>query len=100
MKRIVFLDWLRGLAALIILQGHTINVFLRPEEHDSAPYYLSIFVGGEAAAIFLFLTGVTYGLGLAKRDSLAPMDRVKKALQRTGYLFFLAFAFQIGRAHV
>ena len=30
-NRIVFLDWLRGLAAIVMLQGHTFDSFLRPE---------------------------------------------------------------------
>jgi uncharacterized membrane protein len=93
--RIVFLDWLRGLAALIMLQGHTFHSFLRPEEREGPAFYLSILLGGQAAAIFLFLTGITYGLGMNRREHLSPGRRVLSALERARYLFLLAVLFRL-----
>jgi uncharacterized membrane protein len=57
--RIVFLDWLRGLAALIMLQGHVFHSFTRPDQREHGFYIYSQFLGGQAAAVFLFLTGIT-----------------------------------------
>jgi uncharacterized membrane protein len=94
-NRIVFLDWLRGLAALIMLQGHTFHAFLRPEEREGPAFYLSILLGGQAAAIFLFLTGITYGLGMNRREHLPPAQRVLAALKRARYLFLLAILFRL-----
>ncbi len=93
--RIVFLDWLRGLAAVIMLQGHTFHAFLRPEERESSAYYLAILLGGQAAAIFLFLTGITYGLGMNRRQTLPAAQRVWAALKRARYLFMLAILFRL-----
>src|SRR5438309_2023492 len=84
--RIVFLDWLRGLAAVIMLQGHTFHAFLRPQEREGPAFYLSILLGGQAAAIFLFLTGITYGLGMNRRESLSATARIWAALKRARYL--------------
>lgn len=94
--RIQFLDWTRGLAAVIMLQGHTFHALIRPElKETSGLYKYSQFFGGEAAAIFLFLTGITYGLGMHKRRDLPAGQRVWSALKRARYLFLLAFAFRI-----
>jgi uncharacterized membrane protein len=93
-ERIVFLDWLRGLAAVIMLQGHTFHSFLRPEFYEHGWYRYSQFLGGQAAAVFLFVTGITYGLGMAKRADLPPMQRVLAALRRARYLFLIGIAFR------
>ena len=93
-SRIKFLDWLRGLAAVIMLQGHTFDALLRPEERNDPPFIFSQFFGGQAAAIFLFLTGVTYGLGMNRREQLTPRKRVTAALRRARYLFTLAILFR------
>ncbi len=93
-KRIVFLDWMRGLAAIVMLQGHTFDSFLRPELREHPAFIFSQFFGGEAAAIFLFLTGITFGLGMNKREDLPAWKRITGALRRARYLFLLAMAFR------
>src|SRR3954462_2614537 len=94
-NRIIFIDWLRGLAAVIMLQGHTFNSFIRPEERKDGWYEYSQYFGGQAAAVFLFVTGITYGLGMTRRENLAPLQRILAALKRSRYLFFLAFLFRL-----
>lgn len=91
----MFLDWLRGLAVLIILQGHVFHSFTQPSQREHGFYIYSQFVGGQAAAIFLFLTGVTYGMGIARRSQLPPLERVLGALKRARYLFLLAILFRL-----
>jgi uncharacterized membrane protein len=94
-NRIIFIDWLRGLAAVIMLQGHTFNSFIRPEERKDGWYEYSQYFGGQAAAVFLFVTGITYGLGMTRRENLPPFQRMFAALKRARYLFLLAFLFRI-----
>ena len=94
-QRVVFLDWMRGVAAIIMLQGHTFDAFASPEARQGAAYIFSQFFGGEAAAIFLLLTGVTYGLGMNRRQHLPPLQRVLAALKRARYLFLLAVLFRL-----
>jgi len=57
---------------------------------------LSQFAGGMPPAIFLFLTGVTLAflMDSSERRGLTPGERVFAAFRRSGYLFFLAFAFR------
>ena len=94
-QRIAFLDWLRGLAAVIMLQGHTFDAFASPEARRGSAFIFSQFFGGEAAAIFLLLTGVTYGLGMNRREHLPAWSRVTAALKRARYLFLLAIVFRV-----
>ena len=58
-NRLTFLDWLRGVGGIIMLQGHAFHSFLKPDLRGGAAYMLSQFFGGMPPAIFLFLTGVT-----------------------------------------
>ena len=78
-----------------MLQGHTFDSFLRPELREHPAFIFSQFFGGEAAAIFLFLTGITFGLGMNKREDLPAWQRITGALRRARYLFLLAIAFRL-----
>ena len=95
--RLEYLDWLRGLAALIMLQGHVFDSFTRQDLRGGSAFMLSQFVGGMPPAIFLFLTGVTLSflMDSTERKGLGPAYRVIEAFRRSGYLFFLAFAFRL-----
>jgi len=95
--RLRYLDWSRGLAALIMLQGHVFHSFTRMELRDKGPYVFSQFMGGLAPAIFLFLTGVTmaFRMDSDERRGLTPWKRVVSALSRSRYLLILAILFRI-----
>jgi len=95
--RLRYLDWTRGLAALIMLQGHTFHSFTRNDLREGGPYVLSQYLGGIAPAIFLFLTGVTmaFRMDSDERKGLAPWTRVVSALSRARYLLVIAFLFRI-----
>jgi uncharacterized membrane protein len=96
-SRLSWLDWTRGMAAVIMLQGHCFHAFTRPELRDGAAYVFSQFVGGMPPAIFLFLTGVTLAflMDSSERKQLTSRERVVAVLRRSSYLFALAFAFRI-----
>ena len=95
--RLEYLDWLRGLGAIIMLQGHAFHSFLKPELREGSAYMLSQFVGGMPPAIFLFLTGVTLAflMDSTERKGVAPAQRVFTAFRRSGYLFLIAFLFRL-----
>lgn len=95
--RLEYLDWVRGIAALIMLQGHVFDSFTRQDLRQGTAFTFSQFVGGMPPAIFLFLTGVTLAflMDSTERKGLGPMYRVIEAFRRSGYLFFLAFAFRL-----
>ena len=95
--RLQYLDWLRGLGAVIMLQGHVFDSFLRNDLRPGGAYTLSQFAGGMPPAMFLFLTGVTLAflMDSTERKGLAPRERLWAAFRRSGYLFGLAFAFRL-----
>ena len=95
--RLEYLDWLRGIGATIMLHGHVWDSFLRDDLKNRGPYIFSQFLGGMPPAIFLFLTGVTLAflMDSSERKGMAPVERVQTAFRRSGYLFFLAFAFRV-----
>jgi uncharacterized membrane protein len=95
-KRYPYLDWLRGLAILIMIQCHTFNSLARMDLREGGPYVLSQFVGGMAAPLFLFMAGMTTGFQM---ESLAGRDSNRRrqwfvALKRGGYILAIAFMFR------
>src|SRR5215218_7162841 len=96
-NRLRYLDWMRGVAALIMLQGHTFHSFTRANLSESGPYVISQFLGGIAPAVFLFLTGVTmaFRMDSDERRGLKPLARVTSALSRARYLLIIAVLFRI-----
>lgn len=94
--RLQYLDWVRGIGAVIMLQGHAFDSFLKNDLRNGAAYLYSQFIGGMPPAIFLFLTGVTLSflMDSTERKGVEPGARVVTSLRRAGYLFALAFAFR------
>jgi uncharacterized membrane protein len=95
-NRLQYLDWVRGLGAIIMLQGHAFDSFLKSDLRSGGAFIYSQFVGGMPPAIFLFLTGVTLAflMDSTERKGLGNSARVLASLRRGGYLFALAFAFR------
>ena len=96
-NRLEYLDWFRGLAAAIMLQGHIFDAFLRQDDRGGGAFIYSQFVGGMPPAIFLFLTGVTLAFLMhsSERKGLQGANRVRLSLRRAGYLLAVAIAFRV-----
>lgn len=95
--RLAFVDWTRGLAAVIMLQGHVFHSLTRGDLRQGDHFILSQFVGGMPPAIFLFLTGMTLAFLMdgQQRRKVAAWDRIRAALGRAGYLALLAVLFRV-----
>ena len=91
------MDWLRGVAGIIMLQGHAFQSFLKPDLRGGAAYMFSQFFGGMPPAIFLFLTGVTLAFLMHsfERKGVSGRDRITGTLRRAGYLFGVAMVFRL-----
>jgi uncharacterized membrane protein len=95
-KRFPFLDWMRGLAVVIMIQCHTFNSLIRTDLREGGPYVLSQFVGGMAAPLFLFMAGMTLAFqmdGLERREPGAGR-RWLGALRRAFYVWGIAYLFR------
>lgn len=96
-SRLGFLDWTRGLGALVMLQGHVMHSFLAQDLRNGSAYVLSQFIGGMPPAFFLFLTGVTLGFlmdSLCKKEH-SHWGRVMATLKRARYLLVVAILFRV-----
>ena len=88
---------MRGLAIVIMIQCHTFNSLARIDLRESGPYLLSQFVGGMAAPLFLFMSGMTLAFqmdSLDRRES-SRGRRWLVSLRRAGYILAVAFAFRL-----
>jgi uncharacterized membrane protein len=95
--RLEFIDWTRGLAAVVMLQGHTFDSFTRTDLRPKGAFMFSQFLGGLPPAIFLFLTGITFAFLMDSQERQVPSSwkRIVAALKRSRYLFLIAFLFRI-----
>jgi len=96
-NRLTYLDWLRGVGGIIMLQGHAFHSFLKPDLRGGAAYMFSQFFGGMPPAIFLFLTGVTLAFLMYsfERKGVAGRRRITGTLRRAGYLFGIAMLLRL-----
>lgn len=97
MKRFPFLDWLRGLAVIIMIQCHAFNSFTRMDLRQSSGFVLSQFVGGMAAPLFMFMAGMTFGFQMEGLDRREPRGfrRWWVSLRRAGYILMIAYLFRL-----
>ena len=94
-KRYLFLDWTRGFAACIMLQGHVSHSFTHKDLRNDSFYVYSQFFGGLTPAVFLFLTGVTLGFLMDSQSKKEPSGtrRMLSTLVRARYLLFIGILF-------
>ena len=96
-NRLQFLDWTRGLGAVIMLQGHAFHALLRRDLRTTSVFRISDFLGGMPSAVFLFLTGVTLAFLMDSRErkGATKSQRVWAAVRRSGFILALAGAQRI-----
>jgi uncharacterized membrane protein len=92
-----YLDWLRGIAVLIMIEAHTIDSWTRLSERDREPFGYAIILGGFGAPIFLFLAGIAVPLmANARMRKGADPAAAAAAVRRRGWeIFGLAFLFRL-----
>lgn len=94
-KRLAFLDWTRGFAACIMLQGHVTHSLTHKDLRNDSFYVFSQFFGGLTPAVFLFLTGVTLGflMDSQSKKPLSRWSRIYATLLRARYLLLIGILF-------
>ncbi len=100
-----YIDWLRGLAILIMIEVHVLDSWTRPTDRGTVAFGYGKVIGGFAAPLFLFLAGVAVVLATRARFSKIGAGRTatlardwwaaSTAVQRRGWqIFALAFVFR------
>lgn len=93
-----YLDWLRGVGVLIMIEGHSLDAWTRLDDRNNEGYQLlAVRIAGIGAPLFLFLAGVALALAAASRarKGLSRSEVVRMALSRGAWIFGLAFLFRL-----
>ncbi len=92
-----YLDWVRGLAVLIMMQAHVLDSWTRVDVRRSWQFAWSMIVAGFGAPLFLFLAGVSVALSAGSKSRRGGDDAAAAAavIKRGAWIFALAFLFRI-----
>jgi uncharacterized membrane protein len=92
-----YLDWLRGLGVLIMIEAHTLDSWTRVADRNRPSYQWAIVLGGFGAPIFLFLAGVAMVLAInaRMRRGMSGEDAGGRATRRAWEVFGFAFLFRL-----
>jgi uncharacterized membrane protein len=82
MRRRAYLDWLRGVAVIIMMFWHAMDAWTAAGARHGQAFYITTFIGGWAAPLFLFLAGVSI-----------PFSR--SPIRRGWQVLALAFVFRL-----
>ena len=97
MNRRPYLDWLRGIAVLIMIEAHTLDSWTRVADRQSHWYGNAIILAGFGAPLFLFLAGVALMLaaGSRIRKGLTLEQAARASFSRGAWVFLLAVLFRL-----
>lgn len=96
LRRLGYLDWLRGGAVLVMIEAHSFDAWTRPDEKAREIYGLLMVLAGMGAPAFLFLAGVGVALSAAAHMGRGRSHvEASRLVRRRGWQVFLyAFLFR------
>ena len=104
-SRLLFLDWLRGVAVLTMILWHSMDAWTAPWDRGGNAFAVIAFLGGWAAPLFVFLAGVSVALAgeaslrsSAERRAPSAVERtaIGWRLQKRGWeIFLIAHLFRL-----
>jgi uncharacterized membrane protein len=96
-KRLAYIDWMRGLACVLMFQTHCYNSWLAPDARNFALYAWSQLGGTLPAPLFLFLAGVSSALVTEKlREKGTSRNAIAKAaILRGAEIYGLGLLFRV-----
>jgi uncharacterized membrane protein len=90
--RRTYLDVLRGVAVLVMIEAHVIDSWTRDADRHTRAFGESLILGGFGAPLFLFLAGVAVSMsGGSKARRIGDVAAAMHAVQKRG----LAFLFRL-----
>lgn len=94
--RKVYLDWLRGIAVVIMVGAHVTDAWTRNEDRTRSLYMYTVFIAGLAAPLFLFLAGLTLSMAASSRVlKVGHAEAASMARMRGLQVLGLAFLFRL-----
>ena len=97
MKRLSYIDWMRGLACVVMFQAHCYDSWLSPEARNTSFFAWSRLGGTLPAPLFIFLAGISVALVTEKQHEkgVAPNEIAKRTILRGAEVFGLGLLFRI-----
>src|SRR5581483_1078703 len=96
-SRLGYIDWLRGLACLLMFQTHCYDAWLGGAARDSKVYTWSQMGGTFPAPLFLFLAGISFAIVIDKlrHKNFSASQIAKKTIKRGAEILALGVLFRI-----
>ena len=87
--RLAYIDWMRGLACLLMFQTHCYDAWLGGTARQSRFFMYSQLGGTFPAPLFLFLAGISFALVTDKllQKNLAPSQIARSTIRRGAEIF-------------
>src|SRR5687767_15002921 len=96
LPRKAYLDWLRGVAVIVMVAAHVTDAWTRVEDRQRQLYGYTVIIAGLAAPLFLFLAGLTLSMAASLRaNTVGHRAAATMALKRGVQIFALAFLFRL-----
>ena len=95
--RLAYIDWMRGLACVLMFQTHCYDSWLNPEARKTTFFMWSQLGGTLPAPLFLFLAGISFALVTDKlrQKGLAPNRIAQKTIRRGAEILALGLLFRL-----
>jgi uncharacterized membrane protein len=96
-SRLAYIDWLRGLACVLMFQTHCYDAWLGGPARNSTFFMWSQLGGTFPAPLFLFLAGISFALVTDKllRKELSASQIAKTTIRRGAEIFALGLLFRL-----
>jgi uncharacterized membrane protein len=96
-SRLAYIDWMRGLACLLMFQTHCYDSWLSPQARQSRFFMYSQLGGTFPAPLFLFLAGISFALVTEKlcRKNLPPAQIARTTIWRDAEIFGFGLLFRL-----
>ncbi len=95
--RLAYIDWMRGLACLLMFQTHCYDSWLSPQARQSRFFMYSQLGGTFPAPLFLFLAGISFALVTEKlrQKNLPPAQIARTTIRRGAEIFGFGLLFRL-----
>jgi uncharacterized membrane protein len=96
-QRIAYIDWMRGLACLLMFQTHCYDSWLVPANRQTTFFMYSQLGGTFPAPLFLFLAGISFALVTHKlqQKDLSAGQIARKTIWRGAEIFGYGLLFRL-----
>mgnify|MGYP001170204390 CR=1 FL=1 len=96
-SRLAYIDWMRGLACLLMFQTHCYDSWLSPAARQGKFFMYSQLGGTFPAPLFLFLAGVSFALVTEKlwKKNLLPGQIARATIRRGAEIFAFGLLFRL-----